>query len=240
MEKTEKRSKHVKYYVEQEGWATQAAIIFMALSAVLRLVGSVGHWSDSFYVATQIALPLISNLLFILLLVLFGRKALWTTAIPVLAGVVFFILKATTFDSLLHTVLCILLYLLVAILYVGTVFGLIRTKWLLPPLFLLPFLYHVFVEDLAALRDKVNPISFSDGVMELSVLCIMLALFFTGLAMKPKKQVIEGDLPKIKAPRVIPPARLREEIGANRQDDEKTAEAGTENMNEDQPDPGEE
>ena len=214
MDQSKKQAKRVKYYVEQEGWSIQAAIIFMSLSAVFRLVGSVGHWSDSVYAATQIALPLISNLLFILLLVLFGRKALWTTAIPVLAGVVFFILKATAFDSWLHTFLCILLYLLVAILYVGTVFGLIRTKWLLPPLFLLPFLYHVFVEDMAALRDKANPISFSEGVLELSVLCIMLALFFTGLAMKPKKTVIEGDLPKIKAPKVIPPARLREDIGA--------------------------
>ena len=230
MEKTEKRPARVKFFVEQEGWATQAAIIFMALSAVLRLIGSVGRWGDTTFATAQIALPLISNLLFILFLVLFGRKALWTTAMPVLGGVAFFIIKATAFPSWLHMFLCILLYLLVAILYVGTVFGLIRTKWLLPPLFGLPFLYHVFVEDLAALRDKANPVSFSDGLMEMSVLCIMLALFFTGIAMKQKKPVIEGDLPKIKAPRVIPPARLREEIGATSEtvEEEKENQVGIE------------
>ena len=47
----------------------------------------------------------------------------------------------------------ILLYLAVAVIYSGTVLGFIRTKWLLPPLFGLPFLYHIFVEDLAKLRD---------------------------------------------------------------------------------------
>ena len=36
-------------------------------------------------------------------------------------------------------------YLLGAVLYTGTVFGIIRTKWLLVPLFGLPFLYHIFV-----------------------------------------------------------------------------------------------
>ena len=80
--------------------------------------------------------------------------------------------------------LCLLLYAVVAIFYCGTVFTLIRTKWLLVPLFLLPFCYHVGVEDIARLRDTVNPVTFAEGMQEMSVLCIMLSLLFTALAMK--------------------------------------------------------
>ena len=73
------------------------------------------------------------------------------------------------------------------------IFTLIRTKWLLVPLFLFPFCYHVGVEDIARLRDTVNPVTFAEGMQEMSVLCIMLSLLFTALAMKklvkePKEQ----------------------------------------------------
>ena len=223
MERTQVRSNRARFYVEREGWATQASILFMLLSAVFRLIGCWGLWNDSFFAATQIILPLASSVLFILFVLLFGRRWIWPTALPVLAGVVFFIIKATTFDSWIHMVLCILLYLLVAILYVGTVFGVIRTKWLLAPLFGLPFLYHVFVEDLAALRDSANPVTFAAGMQEISVLCVMLALFFIGIAMKKKKIVIEGDLPRIKDPKVLPPERLRKQTEESPEEDKPAA-----------------
>ena len=207
MDKKEKTAPRAKFYVEQQHWAVQTAIIFMALSAVFRIVGCWGRWDDAFFAATQIALPLMCNILFILCLILLGKKALWTTAGPVIMGVVFFIIKSFTFESWLHTVLCILLYLLVAVLYTGTVFGFIRTKWLLLPLFGLPFLYHIFVEDLAALRDTANPVTLSAGLQEMSVLCVMLALFFTAIAMKKKKPQTEVELPKMKAPKVIAPQK---------------------------------
>ena len=210
MEKEKKSAPRAKFYVEQQHWAVQTAIIFMALSAVFRIVGCWGKWDESFFAATQIALPLMCNILFILCLVLLGKKALWLSAVPVILGVVFFIIKSFTFDSWLHTVLCILLYLLVAVLYTGTVFGVIRTKWLLRPLFGLPFLYHIFVEDLAALRDTANPVTLSAGLQEISVLCVMLALFFTAIAMKKKKPQTEVELPKMKAPKVIAPNKTEQ------------------------------
>ena len=104
MEKEKKRAPRAKFYVEQH-WAVQTAIIFMALSAVFRIVGCWGKWDEPFFAATQIALPLMCNILFILCLVLLGKKALWLTVVPVILGVVFFIIKSFTFDSWLHTVL---------------------------------------------------------------------------------------------------------------------------------------
>ena len=182
----------IKFYVERTGFWTEAALIFMVLAIVFRVIGCWGLWNDSYFLLTQIILPIASGLLFIVLLALLGRHALWTTFLPVLGGVAFFVLKALTFENTTQMLLCLLLYAVVAIVYCGTVFTLIRTKWLLVPLFLLPFLYHVGVEDIARLRDTVNPVTFTAGMQEMSVLCIMLSLLFTALAMKklvkePKK-----------------------------------------------------
>ena len=174
----------IKFYVERSGFWTEASLIFMALAIVFRVIGCWGLWNDRYFLLTQIILPIVSGLLFILLLALLGKHALWTTFLPVLGGVAFFVLKALTFENTTLMLLCLLLYAVVAIVYCGTVFTLIRTKWLLVPLFLLPFCYHVGVEDIARLRDTVNPVTFTAGMQEMSVLAIMLSLLFASLAMK--------------------------------------------------------
>ena len=182
----------IKFYVERTGFWTEAALIFMTLAIVFRVIGCWGLWTDRYFLMTQILLPIVSGLLFIMLLALLGKHALWTTFLPVLGGVAFFVLKALTFENTTQMLLCLLLYAAVAILYCGTVFTLIRTKWLLVPLFLLPFLYHVGVEDIARLRDTVNPVTFTAGMQEMSVLCIMLSLLFTSLAMKKLVKKAKG------------------------------------------------
>lgn len=214
------KKEKIKFYVEPKGFLAQTSVILMALAVVFRIIGCWGLWTDEFFAVTQIALPIASGLLFILLLVLLGKHALWATSLPVLMGVAFFILKAFGFESVVHTVLCILLYVLVAVLYVATVFALIRTKWLLIPLFALPFLYHILVEDLAALRDTAHPVTLAAGLQEISVLCIMLSLLFASLAMKKKKpQPVEVELPKMKAPKVIPPQREEENAEETQQEE---------------------
>lgn len=222
------KKEKIKFYVEPKGILAQSSVILMALAVVFRIIGCWGLWTDEFFAVTQIALPIASGLLFIVMLLLLGRHALWATSLPVLLGVAFFILKSFGFESALHTLLCILLYILVAVLYVGTVFGLIRTKWLLVPLFGLPFLYHILVEDLAALRDTAHPVTLAAGLQEISVLCIMLSLLFVSLAMKKKKpQPVEVELPKMKAPKVIPPQR-EEPTGTDAPETEDSAAASQE------------
>lgn len=198
------KKKREKFYIEPESIFVKLSIIIMVFSFVLRFVGTLGMWSDSYFAITQIALPLCVNVMYVVFLYCFGKRAFWVTTLPALLGVVFFIIKALTFDSLLHTVLCILLYALVAVLYTGTAFGFIRSKWLLVPLFGLPFVYHIFVEDLAAFRE--GTISFQSGLQEMSVLCIMLSLLCVAFALKKKKADVispESELPKMKDPVII-------------------------------------
>ena len=208
--KTEK----IKFYTERNSFGVQAMIILMALSVAFRVIGCWGLWSDRSFALAQIALPIGSALLLIAFVWLFGRRALWTTFIPVILGAVFFIVKSLGFESMVHTVLCILLYAAVIALYTGTVFGVIRTKWILAALFGLPFLYHIFVEDLPALRDTANPVSFSGGMQEMSVLCIMLGLFCLSLSMK--KTIVEPviHLPRIRKPKPAAEQEASEEAAA--------------------------
>ena len=201
----------VKFSVDRDSFGVEAMVILLSLSIVFRIIGCWGLWTDRNYLAFQISLPILSALLMILFVWFFGKRALWITVIPVFLGVVFFIIKSLNFESQLHTVLCILLYIVILVVYFCTVFGILRTKWFLVPLFGLPFLYHVFIEDLPALRDTANPVSFAAGMQEMGVLCIMLGLLFLSLAMK--KTVVEEtvDLPKIKTPKVVPPTKSEEE-----------------------------
>ncbi len=197
------KTERIRFYTERSSIGVHAMIILMALSAVFRVIGCWGLWGDRGYAITQIALPIVSALLFIACVWLFGRRALWMSFIPVVLGAVFFIIKSLEFESKLHMVLCILLYVGVITLYFCTVFGIIRTKWILVLLFGLPFLYHIFVEDLAALQDTANPVSFSAGMQEMGVLCIMLGLFFLSLSMKRTVTETTTELPKIKSLRVL-------------------------------------
>ena len=191
--KTREKRPRARFYLERSSAWAQICIIFMLLSAIFRLFGVWGLWEDEFFRATQILLPLCCNILFALCVFLFGKRGFFLSAIPVLMGVAFFIIKSFGFESLLHTVLCILLYLAVAVIYTGTVLGYIRTKWLLPPLFGLPFLYHVFVEDLAKLRDAANPMTLSQGLQELSVLCVMVSLFCVGMGLKKRTDAAKPE-----------------------------------------------
>ena len=211
--KTEK----IKFYTERNSFGVQAMIILMALSVAFRVIGCWGLWSDRSFALAQIALPIGSALLLIAFVWLFGKRALWTTFIPVILGAVFFIVKSLGFESMVHTVLCILLYAAVIALYTGTVFGVIRTKWILAALFGLPFLYHIFVEDLPALRDTANPVSFSGGMQEMSVLCIMLGLFCLALSMK--KTIVEPviHLPRIRKPKPAAEQEASEEAAADQE-----------------------
>ena len=112
---------------------------------------------------------------------LFGRRIVILGAV----GVAFFILKAFSFPSRLHTVLCCILYTLVFILFTLTVSGRIPTRVPLILVFVLPFLYHIFVEDMALLTSAAPP-TFLAWMPEISVLLIMagLAAFAAGLRKK--------------------------------------------------------
>jgi len=126
--------------------------------------------------------------IFVVAVLFFGERMPQLTVISVGMGVFFFVVKAFTFPSLTHTVLCVILYTAVLVLYSLTVFGVIKTKYLLYPLFGLPLLYHIFVEDMQIyiLADPRPPVR--EWLPEISVLCIMASLLSISVSMKRQEE----------------------------------------------------
>ena len=181
--------KKTVYWLPKIGILAILSALFMAASAAFRIGWVCGLGSDGGVTKGllwfQIVLPLLANVSFLIILFRDGKDRLFRSAIPVWLGCVFFAVKSLGFASRLHTVLCLCLYALVAVLYTATVTGRVPTQKLLWPLFGLPLLYHIFVEDMG--RDWTH----SELWAELSVLSCMVSLLCISLAMK-KKNVEDG------------------------------------------------
>lgn len=186
MKKAEEKKKKIRYHIEPDGVLTRVAVCFMALSMALRGVWCLLWWEEASQAGLIVhaVLPLCACALFIVCLLLCGRRALWLSFFPVLIGVVFFILRAADF-AWWHLFLCTLLYLLVAALYGAAVFSLMPVKNLLAPLFALPLLFHIFVQDMVLQRETMTaPLWLQEG----SVLCIMAGLLCVALGMRGEEK----------------------------------------------------
>lgn len=172
---------------------TCASLVLMLLSSGLRLCYfiCVPQPVETHFV--HLILPLAAATMFICAIAFFGARTALPTAIGVLVGVVFFALKAQSFTPL-HQTLCTILYLGVAVLYSLTVTDVIPTKKLLYPLFGLPLLYHIFVEDTQYYFFASPPVPFVQWLPEMSVLCIMAALLCASIALQRRDGVADHSL----------------------------------------------
>ena len=204
MKKDALTTQKIKYTIDKKSFFGHSALLLMGMAAIFRVIGCWGYWNDMMQLIMHVALPVLSCVLLILCISFLGKKGFFLSCVPVILGVAFFVYRAFSFESKVHMVLCILLYLAVAVLYTGTVVGSIHTKWLLPPLFGLPFIYHILVEDIPALNNTAVPVSFADGMQEMSVLCIMAALFCVGMGLK--KNVLSTETTIVAEPAIEEPA----------------------------------
>ena len=174
----------LRYGVERKNIFVRLSATFLLLAALTRLLGCWGFWKngDSLFAYTQVLLPIACCVFFAAIILFGGKKLFFLTFLPVIFGAVFFILRALSFDGVLRSVLCIVVYLAAALLYCGTVFGLIRTKWLLPPIFALALAYKLFFDKTV----DFGSMSVKALLPELSVMCILLALLLIPFAMKKR------------------------------------------------------
>jgi len=207
-----KESRRTRFYLDKTGFFAESAMIFLALAIVFRIIGCFTLWGNKVDFLMLLVLPVCACLLMILCILIFGGKGFFLSFIPVLLGLAFFAFKLLFSTSWVSTVLRLVLYVAIAVIYTATVIGWIHTKWLLPPLFGLPFLYHVFVQDIPALLNTAEPVTFSAGMDELSILGIIGAMFCVGIGLKkraPKqrKRKKDADAPAEEAvPAPVEPA----------------------------------
>ena len=192
-----------KLYVDRDGFCAEASMLFMMLAMVFRLIGSIGRWGEPLYLISQVALPMIGGLLFLLFVLIAGKKAFWATVIPVLLGVAYFVFQAMEVENELLRVGYIFFYLVIVVLYALT-FSQHWMKWLLAAILAAAFLFHVAVLDVPVLMDTEKPVLFLDGMQEMSVLAVILSMLFITLAMrtveKPVKKKAEKSGKKEETP----------------------------------------
>ncbi len=178
--------KRASFYIDRKSWAARLSLLIMAASAIIRGIYYSVTPMTALVLWVHFVNVIAAAVVFGVAVIFFGEKCPQLTAVSVLMGVVFFMVKAFTFETMTHTVLCLILYTAVLVLYSLTIFGIIRTKYLLYPLFGLPLLYHIFVEDMQIyiLADPQPP--FFEWLPEISVLCIMAALLCVSVAMKKR------------------------------------------------------
>lgn len=166
--------------------AARVSLCFMTAAGLIRILYFCLTPLTPWLFWIHLVLPLAAVVWFVLSVMLWGETEPRWTAISVFLGVLFFLVKSFTFATVLHTVLCILLYLTVLALYTLTICGVIRTKMLLYPLFGLPLLYHIFVEDMQ-IYILANPRPpFVEWLPEISVLCIMASLLAVSFAIRKR------------------------------------------------------
>ncbi len=164
------------------------SIIAFILSVILRIAGYADRFIDPLFAITQIALPVISSLSMILIMIRFGQNSLWLSIFPVFLGLFSFMFKLFIDPrkvSFLHHFAAIVLYLAIGALWTLTVFKIIKTKWILTILFLLPFVKHILMDDLPVLLGIAPPISADTILKEFSMLFTMLALSLCAAAFEP-------------------------------------------------------
>ena len=134
---------------------------------------------------THCLLPAASCILVVIFIAFCGER-IKLTVIPVVMGVVFFMIKAFDFKTVTQKTFCITLYAAIAVIYSLVLYGVIRTKRVLYFLFGLPFLAHVFIEDMVNYVFASPRPPFIQWLPELSVLLIMAGLFFLSFALERK------------------------------------------------------
>ncbi|MBQ8642910.1 MAG: hypothetical protein IJ480_11925 [Clostridia bacterium] len=175
------------YIIPRSAPAVRLSLLLMSAAGLIRILYFCLTPLTAYLFWIHLLLPLTAVILFPVTVLCFGETRPQRTAVSVFLGVVFFLLKSFTFTAVLHTVLCILLYMTVLVLYTLTICGVIRTKILLYPLFGLPLLYHIFVEDMRLYVFADPPVPFPEWLPEISVLCIMASLLSLSVGIRKRK-----------------------------------------------------
>ena len=178
------------FYIDAGRPAAIASMIAFACSVPMQILGYADRLNEPRVAVLLVLLPVLCDLLMIIVILKFGRNALWLSIFPVFLGIVYFFCKLVVDPrgtSLLHHISAAVLYLMVVVLWSLTVLYVIKTKWILVILFMLPFVKHVCMNDIPVLLGMTDPVPVSIWLKEFSMLFMMLALSLCALSFDVEK-----------------------------------------------------
>ena len=203
--------KSEKYMLDKRGFLAKAALVFLLLSAIVRVVGGFLNRAalmEDRFMQVEFLLPIVCGVLLMICIPAFGKRGFWLSAIPVVCLCMAYVLRLFSYDNLLqvelpmrHVLPGIFGCMVLAAAYSATVFG-ARTKWLLFLLFVAALGGHVWFELVPAFREG-GWFSVSPALMELSWLLLFgaMLLISAGLTRKLKVRAVKADSGKD----VVPP-----------------------------------
>ena len=161
------------------------SMLAFALCIPTQLMGYIDRLNNPIIALTVVFLPIFSALLMIAVILKSDRNALRFSIFPVCIGVLGFVFKLMIDPreaGILRLISAIVLYLAIISLWALTVLYVIKTKWVLALLFLIPFFKHIFSNDLPVLLGAADPVPASTWLKEFCMLFFMLALFFCAVS----------------------------------------------------------
>ena len=154
--------KSEKYMLDKRGFLAKAALVFLLLSAIVRVVGGFLNRAalmEDRFMQVEFLLPIVCGVLLMICIPAFGKRGFWLSAIPVVCLCMAYVLRLFSYDNLLqvelpmrHVLPGIFGCMVLAAAYSATVFG-ARTKWLLFLLFVAALCGHVWFELVPAFRE---------------------------------------------------------------------------------------
>lgn len=93
-----------KYMLDRKTFAAKAAMICLFLSMLVRGAAALVNKTvliDRFSLV-EYALPIVCCLLYLLCILLFGRRCFWLSIIPFICGVMAFVIRLFSYDNLLQ------------------------------------------------------------------------------------------------------------------------------------------
>ena len=178
------------FYIDAGSPSAIASMLAFACSIPLQIMGYADRINEPRTTVLLVLLPALSNLLMIVVILKFGRSALWLSVFPVFMGVLYFAYKLGVDPrgtSLPHHIAAAVLYLMIIVLWALTVLYVIKTKWILTILFMIPFIKHICMNDIPVLLGMADPVPASMWQKELSMLFMMLALSLCALSFETDK-----------------------------------------------------
>ena len=205
------KNRHIRYTFDRKSFFGKAAIFCLILSMVLRGIGGLLNRTifEDWFTIVEFGLPILCALLYLLSLLIFGRKWFKVTVFPFVLGVMACVVRLFSFDNLMQQevsveriLVSVFFYLVVTALYSAIAFGGLRARILLFLLFLVPLGYHAVFEIYPTVLSGFG-LNLSLILMELSVLAVIFAMIFVSLALSSKPRVSPVDPESGK--NVVPP-----------------------------------
>ena len=184
---------NVKFYLNPKNFFTIAAAVCMILAAACRCIGIIPQIQvlSKNEMVELLALPMAACLLYAASIAFCGEKNVWLSIIPVIFGVMFFILRLFTNENIsgqplgrMSILLKLLLYVTVTVIYTATVTGSLRTKYIQTAVIFLLFACHAGMEVYPAVKLLGQSLTWSSVLLEAGILFIMLGLLFASLGLK--------------------------------------------------------